>query len=288
MNVFDEAKVDCHFHVLDPARFAYGERVAYRPAGQEIGTQQQHHGVMEAYGIRHALIVGPNSGYGEDNRCLLDTIAAGTGRYKGIAVVALDTSREQLAELKAQDVVGVAFNATANGVEYYAASHAVMRRLADLDMFVQIQVDGDQMVEIAPWLIDGGAKILVDHCGRPDPLLGIAQPGFQAVLGLARSGRATVKLSGLQKFSRQGWPYADTRVYINALIEAFTLDHCVWASDWPFLKASERVDIGPLLRSVELLLPDARDRHRLFWETPMRLFGFGNSNQPASAGNTQS
>ena len=99
MNLFDQPKVDCHNHVLDPARFAYAEGVAYRPAGQEIGTQAQHRAVMDAYGVRHALVVGPNSGYGEDNRCLLDTLARSEGRFKGIAVVPNDASRETLLAL---------------------------------------------------------------------------------------------------------------------------------------------------------------------------------------------
>ena len=36
-DIFDEPKIDCHVHVLDPARFPYGANTHYRPAGQEIG-----------------------------------------------------------------------------------------------------------------------------------------------------------------------------------------------------------------------------------------------------------
>jgi predicted TIM-barrel fold metal-dependent hydrolase len=54
LSVFDEAKIDSHCHVFDPARFPYAPDVAYRPAGQEIGTPDQYRRVMDAYGIRHA------------------------------------------------------------------------------------------------------------------------------------------------------------------------------------------------------------------------------------------
>jgi predicted TIM-barrel fold metal-dependent hydrolase len=274
MSVFDEDKIDCHNHVLDPAHFPYAVDTAYRPAGQEIGSQVQHRAVMDAYGIRQALIVGPNSGYGEDNRCLLDTIAHSDGRFKGIAVVPNNTSRERLAELKAQGVAGIAFNPALLGLDYYADAAPLMRRLAELDMVVQVQVHQDQMVRIAPMMLDSGAQILVDHCGRPDPARGLQQAGFQAVLDLARSGRATVKLSGLQKLTSEGWPFDSARPYVEALIEGYSLDHCVWASDWPFLKATERVDVGPLLRWFEKLLPDVTDRRRLFWDTPRRVLQF--------------
>ena len=275
MSIFDEPKIDCHNHVLDPARFAYGADVAYRPAGQEIATRAQHLAVMDAYGVKYALVVGPNSGYGNDNRCLLDVIAQGRGRFKGIAVVANDVSRAELERLKAAGVVGVAFNATVHGVEHYTGTAGLLRMLADLGLFVQIQVEHDQLVPLAPLLLASGARILVDHCGRPTPAASLSQPGFATLLALARSGRATVKLSGLQKFSTQEAPYRDAEPFVRALVEAFTLDACLWASDWPYLKAAQRLDYGPLLKLVEVWFPDAADRNRLLWDTPRRLFGFG-------------
>ncbi len=274
MSVFDEPKVDAHCHVLDPARFPYAADVAYRPAGQEIGTLVQYQSVMDAYGVRHALLVGPNSGYGTDNRCLLDAITRGQGRFKGIAVVPNGASRSELERLKAAGVVGVAFNATVHGVDHYAATAGLLRMLADLDLFIQIQVEHDQLVPLAPMLEQSGARILIDHCGRPTPGAGLEQPGFQALLALARTRRAAVKLSGYQKFSAEPPPYGDAQPFVHALIDAFTLDACMWASDWPFLKATERLDVGPLLRAVERLLPDPADRRRLLWDTPCRLFGF--------------
>lgn len=275
MSIFDEPKVDCHNHVLDPERFAYADDVAYRPCGQEIATRQQHADVMNAYGVRHALLVGPNSGYGTDNRCLLDAIAHDRERFKGVAVVRNDAGRAELEGLKAAGVAGVAFNPTVNGVAYYADVAPLLRQLADLDLFAQVQVEHDQLLALAPQLKASGVRILVDHCGRPTPSAGLAQPGFQALLDLARSRRAAVKLSGFQKFSAEDAPHRDAEPYLRRLVDAFTLDACLWASDWPFLKASQRLDYGPLLKLVEYFFPDAADRRRLLWDTPRRLLGFG-------------
>ena len=128
MNVFDEPKIDAHCHVLDPARFPYAPDVAYRPAGQEQGGIDAYLQVMDAYGIRHALIVGPNSGYGTDNRCLLDALARAPGQLKGIAFVALDTSTEQLQQMQAQSVIGVALNATVLGVDHVLRAAPLLQR----------------------------------------------------------------------------------------------------------------------------------------------------------------
>ena len=62
---------------------------------------------------------------------------------------------------------------------------------------------------------------------------------------------------------------------VRAMVEAFTLEHCLWASDWPFLRAPQRQDYGPLVELAEMLFPDAAERRKLFWDTPRRLFGFG-------------
>lgn len=276
MTIFDEPKVDCHNHILDPMRFAYGAETSYRPAGQEVATFDQFRQVMDTYGVRRALIVGPNSGYGIDNRCLLDAIARSDGRCKGIAVVPLDCGSAELRRLKAAGIVGIAFNATfpEHSVAHYMGTHDLLARLADLDMVLQIQVEGDMLALMMPLIEASRVRLLIDHCGRPVVGSGLGQPGFQALLALGRSGRASVKLSGYQKFATQAYPYPDTAGFIGALIEAFGPDACLWGSDWPFLKATERVDYGPLLTLAASLLPDPTVRRKIMWETPCRLFGF--------------
>jgi len=274
VEVFSEPKIDCHVHVLDPARFPYAVDTHYRPAGQETGTAAQLLQVMDAYGTQYALIVGPNSGYGLDNRCLIDAIAHSAGRCRGIAVVASDASRADLEVLKAAGVVGVAWNVTHYGVDYYANAAGLLDKLAALDLFVQVQVEHDQLVPLVPMLERAGVRILIDHCGRPTPAAGLDQPGFRALLGLAATRRTFVKLSGVVKFSREPFPHHDARPYIDALIDAFTLDACMWASDWPFLRAPGRIDYGVLLALVARLFPDAAQRRQVLWKTPDTLFRF--------------
>ena len=274
VRIFEEPKIDCHVHVLDPARFPYRADTHYAPTGQEIGTPAQLAQVMDAYGTTYALLVGPNSGYGLDNACMLDTLAHGDGRYKGIAVVANDATFDELQMLKARGVVGVAWNVTHYGVEHYRDAHALLDNLAALDMFVDIQVEHDQLVRMMPILDRSGVRLLVDHCGRPTIAAGLDQPGFRALAALGASKRAFVKLSGFAKFSREPAPHRDVWPFAETLIDAFTLDRCLWASDWPYLRAPGRVDYGVLLNVVVALLPDASDRRKLLWETPRRLFGF--------------
>lgn len=275
MHLFEEDKIDCHCHVFDPARFPYRDDTAYRPAQQEIGTAAQLVRVMDAYGVRHALLVGPTSGYRTDNRCLLDALETHEGRFRGIAVVNNDITRHELAALHRAGVAGVAFNPAMEGVDAVLGVGALFASLADLGMVAQIQVTGDQMVALEAWLARQATALVIDHGGRPDIGAGIAQPGFQALLRLADSGRASVKLSGWQKYSARAHPYEDAWPYAEALLRAFGPQNCVWGSDWPFLRAPERLDYGPLLTLFEQIVPDARIRRQIQWETPRRVFGFG-------------
>ncbi len=270
-----EFAIDCHVHVFDPLRFPYVPDAWYLPSPAETGTPALLDQVLTAHDVRHALIVGPNSGYGLDNRCLLDTLAHGHGRYKGIAVVRNSASLTELQDLKAAGVVGVAFNAALLGTDFYADTGPLLQHLRDLDMWAQVQVEGDQLLALNALLKASGVKVLFDHCGRPNAAAGLHQAGFKTLLSWADTGRVCLKLSGYAKFAALPFPYADARPYVDALIKAFTPQALVWASDWPFLRAPARIDYGPLRALVHDWLPDEDDRRAVLWDTPKRLFGFG-------------
>jgi predicted TIM-barrel fold metal-dependent hydrolase len=274
MHIFDEPKIDCHAHVFDPVNFPYGEGIAYKPSGQEIGTAAQLHQVMKAYGVRHTLLVQPNSGYGDDNSCLLDAIAKGSGRFKGMAIIDLDASVATLKKFQSQGIVGAAINPTFHGNSDYRDAESLIRRLADLDMFFNLQVENDQLLMFAPWIEQIPVRVMIDHLARPTIAQGLDQPAFAALLRLARTGRVNVKISGYSKYSKQPYPFEDCRPFVRAVVDAFTLDHCVWASDWPLLRATARQDYGPLIALADQLFPNAADRRKLFWDTPNALFNF--------------
>ena len=275
MRIFEEEKIDCHAHVFDPIRFPYDPKIEYHPAGQEIGTAAQFRQVMKTYGVTHALMVQPNSGYGSDNSCMLDAIEQSDGALKGVAIIDFDADLVTMRDLKRRGIVGAAFNPTFHGNDYYRNSRDLIAKLADLDMFLQIQSQHDQLLMYVPWIESIPVRVLIDHAGRPTVAAGLDQPAFAALLRLARTERVSVKLSGYAKFTQQSYPFEDCRPYIRAIVEAFTLDHCLWASDWPYLRAPERQDYGPLVELAGLLFPDAAERRKLFWDTPRRLFGFG-------------
>ncbi len=269
-----QPKIDCHVHVFDPMRFPYAEDTFYRPTGHEVATADQLGALMDAHGVQHALIVGPNSGYGFDNRCLLDALQRGAGRFKGAAVVPNHTGRDELQALQAAGVVGVTLNVALLGTDYYRDAAPLLAHLQELGMWACVQVQFDELLAVKPMLLDSGVQMVFDHCGRPNPAAGVGQAGFAALLELSKTGRATVKLSSLLKSSAQPFPHRDAWPYAQALLQAFGPQQLMWGSDWPFLRAPARVDYGPLLDQFAELVPDAAVRQAILWDTPKRLFGF--------------
>lgn len=241
----------------------------------EMGSAEQFAQVLTAHGFTHGLLVNPLGGYGTDNSCLLDVLERYQGRFKGVALVAHGTPEAEFERMAAQGVIGLRFNLNFPACPGLSAPGAERTLLIarELGWFAQIHYEGDTLIDALPALRDSGLRIVVDHCGRPDTRLGVGQAGFKALLELGRQGQAVVKLSSIFRFS--SYPYTEVDDYVAALIDAFTLDRCVWGSDWPFLRAQQRIDHAGLIGALERWLPAAADREKVLSLNPVRLFGFG-------------
>ena len=270
-----ERGADCHAHVFCGDRFPFADKTVYRPHPSQAGTAHEFLSVLDAHGFTHGLLVGANP-YGLDNSCLLDAIACSNGRFKGIALVGHDCTENELADLTARGIAGCRINLFNQGLAPLtdARAPAFLERLREAGWLVQIQCEKDQLAEVAPILKKARVKIMIDHFGRPDIARGVGQPGFQTLLELGRSGDAVVKLSGPFRSSLEPYPHYDVDPFIEAAIEAYTLERCVWGSDWPFVRIDARMDYGPALSCLGRWLPEAADRNKVLWETPARVFGF--------------
>lgn len=265
---------DCHFHILDRA-FALASERTYDPEPSQMSSLDRLLALFDVHGLTHGLAVGAEP-YGTDNSCLLDAIARSGGRLKGIALVRPDASERELAALVEGGVIGIRFNLTSFGMRQFVhpATGRLFAMLREMDLFLQIHCEKDELTAAGPKLATSGLKIMIDHFGRPDVTRGTDQPGFRTMLELGRTGRCVVKLSGPFRCSRAGYPYPDVEPFIAAAVDAFTLDNCVWGSDWPFVRVDERIDYGPELACVRRWFPRDSDRRRLMWDNPWRLFGF--------------
>lgn len=268
-----QPKIDCHLHLLDPARFPYRADTSYCPSGSEIGTLAQMRAVFEANGVTRALLVQPTSGYGPDNSAMLDAIRQSGGTWRGIAVVEPDITYDALSAFKSEGIVGVAYNMPFYAPGHYRAFAPVTEMLEALDMVLDIQFEGDGVFEAQDIIGNSKVRVTIDHCGRPDLTQGQNSPAFKALLGFAeREAETVIKLSGHHKFAPFPYPFEASIPFVDALLAAFTPDRAVWGSDWPFLRVPERVDFSPLPALLARHLPDPDDQAKVFHDTAMRVF----------------
>lgn len=265
---------DSHFHLFGGPEFPLAPGSAPLDATRQ-GTVTDLLAVFSAHGISHGLAVGAQPYYG-DNSCLVAGLAEACGRMKGVALVNPSIEDAELERLADAGVIGIRRTPTVWGLREFTESGArrLLDRIAELGWLLELHVEREGLLEVLPFIERAPLIVVIDHFGRPDLSAGTNQPGFAALLELGRRGRAIAKLSGPFRVSRTGPPYEDADPFIEAVIEAFTLDNCVWGSDWPFTGVARRIDYGPQLACLQRWLPDATDRHKVLWTNPARLFGF--------------
>ena len=271
--------VDCHAHIIDPDRFPYDDGPGYKPRPHERGTQEAYVAALDRSGISHGLLVQPSC-YGFDNSALLDTMRRYPGRFKSIAMVAPTISDAELLSLAQAGVVGVRFNLVSFDREVFHRPETaeLLQRLKELDWFVEVVADEAEWPHTAAVLQDSGVKSLVDHFGMHAIPLNTKQPGFQAVLELGRSSNAVVKFSTPFSLGLGRSQHHLIRPFVQALLEAFGTKRCIWGSDWPFLAVSDPPDLPQAMAYLEQWVKIPEDRQEICWRNPVRLFGFGVSN----------
>ena len=268
---------DCHVHVFDAERFPFAASASYHPLPCESGTVDDLAATLDAAGMERVVIVNPTSGYGDDNRCMLDALERLAGRARGIARVPLSISGSELDALARHGVAGVRVDLIAGGTTLVTdpGFAALVAKLADRDLLLDLQGEGGQWVAVQAALERAApVRVMIDHVGRPDVNEGVGGAGFVALLRLADTGRVAVKLSGPMRFSRRTPSYSDVVPFVDAVVRAFTPAHLVFGSDWPFLRSDRRFDYGPLLAWLARVVPDQASRKTILGESPARWFGF--------------
>ncbi|MEZ5865429.1 MAG: amidohydrolase family protein [Geminicoccaceae bacterium] len=230
---------DTHNHIVDPLRFPIVPGVGYTPRqADEWGTFEQFDATLGQNAVSNALLVQPSC-YGTDNSAMLDAIARSAGRFRGIAVVDIEADDRTLHELADAGIIGVRFNMMQSDRNIFARSgiDRFLARIRELGWFLQCHATAPLWERLAPRLERSGLLLIVDHFGLPAPQEGIDQPGFQALLRAARSaGNWTVKLTAPFRVMRApSESYPELLPYVEALVDAFGIDNCIWGSDWPYL-----------------------------------------------------
>ena len=267
---------DAHFHVLGPKdRFPFAPTTTIDPGD---ATKEMLFALHAMLGIGRGVFV-QSAVHGMDNRVVEDALAARPADYRGVALLPASVD---IAELRRLDRLGfraVRYNFMRH-LHQSATIEEVMGltpRLAEVGWHLQLHMEGALLADMAPMLARSPVPVVIDHIGRVDAGLGLDQPPFQALLRLMRDARFWVKVSGCDRITRAGPPYADAVPFARALVAEFP-DRVVWGSDWPHPHHKGPVpDDGELVDLIAEIAPTAPLRQGLMVDNPRRLYRFAAS-----------
>jgi 2-pyrone-4,6-dicarboxylate lactonase len=181
----------------------------------------------------------------------------------------------ELKKLDAQGFRGVRFNYVQHlgGGPPLAEVMKLAAKLASLGWHLQLHLDSSMILAMTTELKFSPVPVVIDHMGRPDASAGLDQPGFVNLLRLMEDKRFWVKVSGLERASRQGAPYSDAVPFARKLVADFG-DRAVWGSDWPHPNLSAIPDDGMLVDLIAEFAPTEAQRQALLVDNPQKLYKF--------------
>jgi len=243
-------------------------------------TADEYLDVLDSHGVHFGVIAGISI-YGLYNDYMLEQLRKHK-RLRGTANVLPTTDRYVLERMKQDGIVGVRLQLTRraslpdlNDEDY----QLLLKRLADLDLHVQVVVEAPHWPVVLGQLAKFGTKIVIDHFGHPDPERGVNCPGHEAVLRSVERGRTWVKLSGAYRltWAEAGTPTRDPRTVplarelAQSLLSNAGPERLLWGSDCPFVGHEAAVNFQQTLDDFVDWVPDPAMRRKIS-DTALKLY----------------
>jgi predicted TIM-barrel fold metal-dependent hydrolase len=262
---------DTHVHIWGPFdHFPVAKGAPYTPPER---TRDDLVALHERLGVDRAVIV-QTTVYKSDNRAMLDGIARSGGRWRGVALIDEHFTDADFLSLHEGGVRGVRFGFVKHlgGVPDLALVRRTAARIAPMGWHLVLHLDAGNIPEFIDFFGELSLPVVVDHMGRVPVRDGLDQPPFRILLDLLKRPNWWVKVSGAERISETGPPFADAIPFAQRLIEAAP-GRVLWGTDWPHPNVRWEPDEADL---VDLLpsFAGAAALHKVLVDNPARLYGF--------------
>ena len=264
---------DSHFHVFGPhGKFPYAANRPFTPTDAPKEDLFRLHALL---GFERGVVV-QSTCHGSDNSVLVDLLAAGKGRYRGVALLDPWTRQEEVDRLDDAGVRGVRLHF------YFPRGGEPMRRddmlqviekVAPNGWHIEMQFGGHGLLDYYDFITAIEAPVVIDHIGRIDIGEGLHGKTFSVLRRLLDRGNVWVKLSGADRITKQPYPYADAVPFARDLA-AHAPERVVWGTDWPHPNHNAVPNDGELVDLIPEIAPDERTRRLMLVDNPAKLFGF--------------
>jgi len=268
---------DVHAHVAGPFdRFPTLKDAPYKIPLSPFSEYDHMHAVT---GLAKGVLIQPTA-CGYDNRGLLDALERGAGRLRGVAVVDVETSDKDLAELDRRGIRGIRFSEVGHpvgapppGFLGFAELRRMAPRLKALGWHAQVWTSCATIAANAELLAGLGVPVVFDHMGLYDATLGVGHVDFQTLVSLLRQGPFWLKTTAFRN-SNALPDMDDLRPFHEELVRAAP-NRLLWGSDWPFIGMGGRIpNVGHLLDLLRDWTADDAVFEKILVTNPRSLYGF--------------
>jgi L-fuconolactonase len=196
---------------------------------------------MDAVGVDGALLVSVYTMYRWDESYAVDVQKAYPGRFGVIKPVNANDPKvaETITDWAKKDGTVACRIMFTPEISTDAADPGINRVLSTAgknDLPVNLMARGrlEQVAELAKRNPD--TTLVIDHLGLEQPFVPPApkEPWKELpkLLALAKHPNVVVKITGACTLSHESFPYKDIREPLGRIFDAFTLDRCMWGTDW--------------------------------------------------------
>lgn len=263
-NIIREEFVDAHAHVF-LANMPLRDNPRHAPT--YAFTVEDYLKILDENGVGLAVLAAA-SPWADYNDYLIDSVRKNQDRLRGTVILEPTVERYTLAQMNNDGIVGVRMHLI--GLDKLPdltsfAYRRTFRRIADQGWHIHIHTEGNNLPDLMPLFEKTGAKLVIDHLGRPDPNEGINSEGFKSMVRSLETGNTWVKASGHHRLG------AKAAGYLKELIRLGFVDRLIWASDCPFVG-----DEGtPYKSAIDWFLenvPDPDHRKKIMGLNALKLY----------------
>ncbi|OZI73768.1 amidohydrolase family protein [Bordetella genomosp. 2] len=267
---------DAHCHVFGPYdRFPLQHPSSYAAPDAPVGRYLH---MLDTLGAQRGVLVQP-APYGTEAAALLDALAAGGERLRGIAVADPDISDAQLQNLYDGGVRGLRFVEARDpagrlfpGSVGFDQVAALAPRMRQFGLHAQLWAPSEAYLRHLPALARLQVPLVIDHLGSLASARGPGDAAFALLRGLLADGLVWIKLTVCRVGGAPG--YEDARRLHDAFVAA-NADQVLWGSDWPFVRMGQAAPYADALVDLEYeWLGDDTLRRKVWVDNPARLYGF--------------